>query len=991
MMLSRSGVIGRGFRAAVVALTAALLVTGSTLPAMAASSADGGAAAAGAGPYAIEEILVMFRPGAAVGRVTASVHATGASVVSSRLSIQRLRLPGGTDVASALARLRQDPAVLLASPNYRAIPLEWVRGGTAYGGRPLALAAPNDPAFADQWWLSNPLTGIRWSEVYDYVYNAHPPAPADPVIVAVVDSGVDYYHPDLAGRVLAPGYDAVTGAADGMDILGHGTHVAGIIAATVDNGVGVAAVAGMVYARILPVRVFNAQGLSTMADIIRGIEYAADEGADVINLSLGLVDGANNPVQDPILETAVGYAQSKGALVVAAAGNAGSGVISSPANYAGVIAVGATMDTAPWRADFSDYGPELDVVAPGVNIISPCPDSLADCTPGSLYSTGYHYMSGTSMATPVAAGVATVLKAVYSNYTAFDLGALLLSTADDLTSSGQYAGWDPYTGRGMVDAWSALTTAPPVVAGLLTPDAGATVTGVTTVSLRVYVPELFKTVSFHLDSATAAPVASVDLGAVLNANPTAAAHQYLDVRFDWNPSSALNGDHTLIAKLANLGAYTTVSRPVTLNVAAAPAPGGGGGGGGGEPGVPRVQAKVGPNGGTVTGFDGVVEVRFPAGSFDREVDFTVSERPGAAETDTPDIKPVSAVFEFDTGGVVPQKPVTVTLRYDKERLGAADVRTLALYRQDDQDPAKWIYVGGRVDAAAGVVHTQLAHFSRYAVMAYAPTFPDLSGHWARREVELLAARHVVAGGGDGAFGPDRGVTRAEMAKMLVGMLGHDPGRMIDEAAPGTPTFSDVAPDAWYFKYVETAAKLGLVRGDGGRFRPDDRVRREEMAAMVVRVLGLEATAQSLTGAPLGFADAADVAPWARGYVAVARDRGLIRGLTPTTFGPQAGSSRAQTAVVILRAMERAAWLQVPSVVEGTLAVNDIEGRHYELETLVDGKRQIYVLVPLGDDLERTLAANVGKTVRVTGLPHQGADIHMRGPVLRVTDVQVMGP
>ncbi len=295
-----------------------------------------------------------------------------------------------------------------------------------------------------------------------------------------------------------------------------------------------------------------------------------------------------------------------------------------------------------------------------------------------------------------------------------------------------------------------------------------------------------------------------------------------------------------------------------------------------------------------------------------------------------------------------------------------------------------------VDPASGVVKARLKGFSRYAVMAYDRTFADLRGHWGRDEVEVLASRHLVEGVNEREFQPDRSITRAELAKLLVQMLAQDPDRGVTVAAPAQPTFADVAADAWYYDYVETAARHGLVQGYGGRFRPDDPVTREEMTAMVLRAMGLEAAARAAANAALPFRDADQVAEWARGYVAVASQKGLVRGVGGGAFAPAGTATRAQGAALVLRAMELMGMITAPVTVTGTVTVSEIEGRHLELEVSGGGPVTRYVLIPGDGAVARELEASVGRQVRVTGLVEDRPNIYMRGPLLRVLEVRPAG-
>lgn len=248
------------------------------------------------------------------------------------------------------------------------------------------------------------------------------------ITVAVIDTGVDASHPELQGRVLE-GRDFVASGDGRSDANGHGTHVSGVIAAAADNGEGIAGIAPKV--KILPVRVLDKTGWGDDAQVAEGIVWAVDNGADILNLSLGTHD------PNPLMRTAVNYAQEKGVLVVAAAGNDGSqGPKSYPAAWERVLAVAATtpMDTV---ASFSTAGDYVDIAAPGSLVMSTVPG-------------GYAPMSGTSMATPHVTAAAALLMA--SGYRAEQAQTRLLETAIDLAPRGT----DDRTGRGLMDPARAL-------------------------------------------------------------------------------------------------------------------------------------------------------------------------------------------------------------------------------------------------------------------------------------------------------------------------------------------------------------------------------------------------------------------------------------------------------------------------------------------------------------------------------------------------------
>ncbi len=936
------------------------------------------------GTYVPGEVLVIYKQGVSTAAKVRTAHSAGAvksSTVQPKLGIHKFKLPPGLSVEEALAYLKKDPNVLAAGPNS-------IRRLKSLPDDPL-FGAVNDWNMGSlQWGLGKIGFPAVHEAVYDSVYGV--PNPNTPVVVAVIDSGVDYNHPDLAGVVL-PGYDFADGDNDPMDTTGHGTHVAGIIAAATNNGLGVAGVAGMVYANILPVRI----GTDTFSteNLVNAISYAVDNGADIINLSLGAVEFSF------IEMVAIAYAQANDILVVGAAGNQDADAINYPGALPGVLTVGASnyLDRRAREDGFwgSNYGPELDVVAPGDFVLSVCTNGLPDCTYeiSPVGEPDYRYFSGTSMATPMVSGIAAVIKAVYQDYSAYEIGAAIITSAVDIQTdiaagqSENLMGWDRFTGRGRVDAYAALITTPPAVVSIAGPSS-ARVNRSSSVSVTVPVPEMVVYVDVYEDTTDGLPLATIDVDEWLFYNPTSHAHASPTLSVTWTPRSS--GNHSLIAVARNLGGLELGRDTATVDVQPSSTGGGGGGSSGGgdiqSGGEDRVEDKIGPKGGSLKAFDGAVEINFEVGAFDKDANFSVKKLAEAAKTGVSSLVPLSPVFQFDTGEAKLQKPVMVTIRYDKEKLRAVDARKLGLYRQDEKDSAKWTYVGGRVDPATGVVQAKLKGFSRYAVMAYSPTFADLESHWARDEAELLAARHVVAGAGDGRFLPDKVITRAEMAKILVEMLAQDPSREVEKITPANSTFSDVIPGTWQFTYIETAAKYDLVFGNEGRFRPDDPVTREEMSALVVRALDLDKTVGLSDGADLAFGDSAEVSEWARGYVSLARKKGLVQGLTPASFAPKDGSTRAQAVTLVFRAMEMAGFLEVPQALEGTLTVNQVEGRHFELEVTTSGKKEVYVLVPVNDEVAEALEANIGKRVRVTGLEHRGASIYMRGPVLRVLSV-----
>jgi len=289
---------------------------------------------------------------------------------------------------------------------------------------------PNDSYWSYQW-------GPRKIEA-DYAWNTTTGDPS--VLVAVIDTGTDYDHPDLAANYVPLGYDWVNYDPDPMDDNGHGTHCAGIIAAVINNGIGIA---GLAQVQIMAEKGLDTEGWGTEDDLANAIIHAVDQGADILSNSWGSYG------ESALIYEAVEYAYDHGVLVVAAAGNDATSTEHFPAAFDEVIAVTATdeYDNPAWFPGWwgTNFGDWVELAAPGVDIYS------------TVWDDSYAYKSGTSMATPHVAGVAALILSQFPSMTRDQVRLQLRFTADDLGNPG----FDDYYGYGRINAQKAVEQAPP--------------------------------------------------------------------------------------------------------------------------------------------------------------------------------------------------------------------------------------------------------------------------------------------------------------------------------------------------------------------------------------------------------------------------------------------------------------------------------------------------------------------------------------------------
>ncbi|MGE0825215.1 MAG: S8 family serine peptidase [Candidatus Binatia bacterium] len=359
------------------------------------------------------EVLVRFDPQMSADQIKEKIARLNSEVISQTGSfgLYHLLIPESESVTDFIQKHENDPNLRLLEPN----PIVTVEPVT-----PVA----NDPLFPVQWGLERIEAPQAW---------AHLSGTAG-VTVAIIDSGIDSNHPDLRGKVI-PGWNAIDQNDDTRDQHGHGTALAGIIAANMNDAIGMAGVCP--HCPLLPVKVLDEAGEGTYAQVIAGILWAAERKPQVINFSLGSYGYSR------FLADAVEQAYNAGAVLVAAAGNEATAAALYPAALPHVISVSGT-DSADHFWTGSNYGARIDMAAPALNILS------LDAGSGYLLATG------TSFSAAHVSGVAALLRTQHAKLTNAQVAQVLFETADDLGEKGK----DTLYGYGRINAGHALRVKP---------------------------------------------------------------------------------------------------------------------------------------------------------------------------------------------------------------------------------------------------------------------------------------------------------------------------------------------------------------------------------------------------------------------------------------------------------------------------------------------------------------------------------------------------
>jgi thermitase len=456
------------------------------------------------GNFAAGRLLVMPQAGlpeAALANILKENGANGARRVG-QTDLHIVDLPPGNETA-VLARLAHNPHFKFAELDESVEP----------------SFMPNDPYLGSSWHIAK----IGAPQAWDF-------AQGTGVTIAILDTGVSGTHPDLYAQMV-PGWNFYDNSSNTNDVKGHGTWVAGAAAATINNGTGVAAIAGK--ARIMPIRISDGAGTAYWSHIAQGITYAADRGARVANVSY------ENLLKSSSIISAANYMKSKGGLVVVAAGNCSCNPGLTPTTS--MISVSAT-DANDQRASFSSYGSYVGMSAPGVSVYT--------TAPGGGYTQGL----GTSFASPVVAATVALMMSAKPTMSNTQIESLLFSTATDLGAAGR----DVYFGYGRVNAAAAVQAA---VGTTATVDSQAPTASISNPLASATVSGL---VSVNVSANDNVGVAKV----VLRVNGTAVATDTTaPYGFSWDSKTVANGMSNLTAVAYDAAGNAGTSTQVAVNVA----------------------------------------------------------------------------------------------------------------------------------------------------------------------------------------------------------------------------------------------------------------------------------------------------------------------------------------------------------------------------------------------------------------------------------------
>ena len=392
-------------------------------------------------PYVSDQLLVKFSASLSpeMKQLILESYQSEILKIIPKLDIYHLKIPDFSTVEEMVYLMDINPSIENVEPNYLAH----------------ITLTPNDPLFNLQYALDNTgqlIGNVPGSPQGKESADIHATAGweeetgKEDVIIGFVDTGLDFDHPELQDKYISRGKDFVNNDDDATDDHGHGTHIASIAAAESNNGTGMAGVAWN--CKILPAKAMSANGSGTYANIIEAIRWLADNGAHVINLSIG------GEADSPLLEEAVKYAYSLGVVLVAAAGNSSPGIVYPAAYDLYCLAVAAT-DYNDEHATWSNSGFQVDVAAPGERILGCVPTWYPSQVWGDFDIDPYAYGYGTSSSCSFVSGLAALIKSLKPDLRARDIMNIIRYSADDVNEA-LFPGVDDYIGYGRINAEKAL-------------------------------------------------------------------------------------------------------------------------------------------------------------------------------------------------------------------------------------------------------------------------------------------------------------------------------------------------------------------------------------------------------------------------------------------------------------------------------------------------------------------------------------------------------
>ena len=690
---------------------------------------------------------------------------------------------------------------------------------------------PKDPLFSKQTYHQLTKVDKAWKSVK---VNSN-------IVIAVLDTGVDLGHPDLKAN-LVEGVNLVNPGKPPTDDNGHGTAAAGILAGVGNNSTGIAGV--LWKAKIMPIKVLDANGNGDAARVAKGIRTAVDKGANIILMSLG------DPIYSTALEQAAQYAEQNNVLLIAATGNDESRV-TYPAAFPTVLSVGA-VDGNLRVLNYSNNGPEVDVVAPGSKIHS--------TSSGGVYST----RSGTSMAAPQVAGIAALVLKQNPKLSPQQVRTLLKGTAQDLGEKG----WDLNTGYGLVNAEKAVEQASQPLKDIHEPNdtpAGAAplpvitrtqgqVSGTDPVDwYRIDVPYKGEVNLKVFPVSGNAGELSMELydasqNRLLSANPSNQFRTVLprgEVLLKVSKKGKGTSDYTLTSDFSIAAdAYESNNSKATSTVLPV-----------------KKQATV------VGNFHQPKDVDWYQMTYPWEGKLELQ-----VKTDTLRMDPVLTVEQegkwskvVDNGSVANEQ---------REQWSSAINPGRYFFQLRD-------YYGNAVDGQ----YTFSIHYNPKPSEA----FDDITMHWSRHDIEFLYGKGLIGGFPDGGYHPNEAITRGSAAVLI--------RRVLNLPEASRPfTFSDMGRGHWAYAAVASLVEEGIL-APSFTMRPDAPVSRAELVTMLYRAKF--GTSVPKVQQKLPFSDIS-AGNWAYPYIYKMWSTGYVAGRTKDRFEPSQSTTRAEFAVLLKR-------------------------------------------------------------------------------------------